>query len=112
MEILPARRILFPFRGQSTTMDFLLIFSILILAFLLLSMLLVVKRMQTAPGTPLGRGMGLALGLAVGLALWLPMEYITGNQSTGIILGSTIGIGLGVTLELWSRKRVKTIPGP
>ncbi|MCG7855304.1 MAG: hypothetical protein MIO88_05565, partial [Methanoregulaceae archaeon] len=74
-------------------MDFLLIFSILILAFLLLSMLLVVKRMQAAPGTPLGRGMGLALGLAMGLALWLPMQYVTGNQSSGIILGSIIGIG-------------------
>jgi len=110
--MLSARRILFPFRVPSAPMDFLLIFSILILAFLLLSMLLVVKRMQAAPGTPLGRGMGLALGLAVGLALWLPMEYVTGNQSTGIILGSIIGIGIGVTLELWSRKREKIIPGP
>jgi hypothetical protein len=93
-------------------MDFLLIFSILILAFLLLSMFLVVQRMRAAPGTPLGRGMGLALGLAMGLALWLPMQYVTGNQSSGIILGSIIGIGIGVTLELWSRKRETTIPGP
>jgi hypothetical protein len=93
-------------------MDFLLIFSILILAFLLLSMFLVVKRMRAAPGTPLGRGMGLALGLAMGLALWLPMQYVTGNQSSGIILGSIIGIGIGVALELWSRKRERTIPGP
>ena len=93
-------------------MDFLLIFSILILAFLLLSMFLVVKRMQAAPGTPLGRGMGLALGLAMGLALWLPMQYVTGNGSTGIILGSVIGIATGIALELWSRKREKTTAGP
>ena len=92
-------------------MDFLLIFSILILAFLVLSLFLVVKRMQGAPGTPLGRGMGLALGLAMGLALWLPMQYATGNESSGIILGSIIGIVIGVSLELWSRKRERTIPG-
>ena len=93
-------------------MDFLLAFSVLIFIFILLSMFLVAKRLQAAPGTPLGRGMGLALGLAMGLALWLPLGTATGSESAGIILGSIIGIVTGVGLELWSRKKEKAVSGP
>jgi hypothetical protein len=85
-------------------MDILLIFSILILAFLILNAVLLAMRLRMVPPRPLGKGIGLALGLAMGLALWLPIGYITGNQETGIFIGSIIGIGLGVGLELWSRK--------
>jgi hypothetical protein len=85
-------------------MDILLIFSILILAFLILNAVVLVLRLRMVPPRPLGKGIGLALGLAMGLALWLPMEYILGNENAGIIVGSIIGIGLGAGLELWSRK--------
>jgi len=85
-------------------MDVLLIFSILILAFLILNAIVLVMRLRMVPPRPLGKGIGLALGLAMGLALWLPIGYITGNQDSGIAIGSIIGIGLGVGLELWSRK--------
>lgn len=111
MNLPPARGMLLLSGEPSASMDILLIFSVLILIFIVLSLFLVAKRMQAAPGTPLGRGMGLALGLAMGLALWLPLGYATGNESTGIILGSIIGIGTGVGLELWSRKKEKAASG-
>ena len=111
MNLPPAGGILLPSGEPSAPMDFLLIFSVLILIFIVLSLFLVARRMQVAPGTPLGRGMGLALGLAMGLALWLPLGYATGNESTGIILGSIIGIVTGAGLEIWSRKKEKTASG-
>ncbi len=112
MNFQPIIKILFPFRKPSDPMDLLLVFSILIFVFLILNAFLLVKRMKAAPGTPLGKGVGMVLGLAIGLALWLPLGYITGDQNTGIILGSVIGIGTGIALELWSRKREREVSGP
>ena len=85
-------------------MDFFLVFSILILAILILNTIVLVMRLQVSPPRPLGKGIGLALGLAMGLALWIPASYVIGNQDAGIIVGSIIGIATGVGLEMWSRK--------
>lgn len=83
-------------------MDVLLIFSVVILVFLLLNFIVLAMRIRAAPDKPIGKGIGLVLGLAIGLALWVPLTYLTGNQTTGILLGSIIGIVLAVGLEIYS----------
>ncbi len=48
--------------------------------------------------------LGLVLGLAIGLTLWVPLTYLTGDQNTGIIAGSVVGIILAIGLELYSSR--------
>ncbi|MDD1706025.1 MAG: hypothetical protein LUQ12_03175 [Methanoregulaceae archaeon] len=88
-------------------MDFLLIFSVIIMALLLLNSIVLVMRIRAAPDKPIGKGIGLVLGLAIGLTLWIPLTYLTGDQSTGIIAGSVIGILLAAGLELYSARMRK-----
>lgn len=89
-------------------MDFLLIFSVIIMVLLLFNFVVLIMRIRAAPDKPIGKGIGLVLGLAMGLTLWVPLIYLTGDQTAGIIAGSAIGIILGLGLELYSaqvRKR-------
>ncbi len=86
-------------------MDFLLIFSVLILVILTFNAFLLIQRMRVAPQKPVGKGIGLAIGLAMGLALWLPLGYAMGSQEAGIMLGSAIGIVAGAALELAGRRQ-------
>lgn len=86
-------------------MDFLLIFSVLILIILAFNAFLLIQRMRIAPEKPVGKGIGLAIGLAMGLALWLPIGYAAGSQEVGIMLGSAIGIITGVVLEIAGRRQ-------
>lgn len=88
-------------------MDVLLIFSVVILLFLLLNFIVLAMRIRAAPDKPIGKGIGLVLGLAIGLALWVPLTYLTGSQTTGIMLGSIIGIALAVGLEIYSGRMGK-----
>jgi hypothetical protein len=85
-------------------MDLLLIFSVIIMVFLILNGILLVMRIRAAPDKPIGKGIGLVLGLAIGLTLWMPLTYLTGSQTTGILAGSVIGIVLAIGLELFSRR--------
>ena len=85
-------------------MDFALIFSVVILVFLFLNFIVLAMRIRAAPDKPIGKGIGLVLGLAIGLALWVPLTYLTGNQTTGIMAGSFIGIVLAIGLELYLRR--------
>jgi hypothetical protein len=89
-------------------MDFMLIFSVLILVILAFNAFLLVQRMKAAPEKPVGKGIGLAIGLAMGLALWLPLGYATGSQEAGVILGSAIGILAGAALEIAGRRQKAT----
>ena len=88
-------------------MDPLLVFSIILMGFLVLNTILLVMRFRAAPDRPLGKGIGFALGLAIGLTLWVPLTYLTGNQTTGILAGSGIGIVLAIGLEWYSGKMGK-----
>ena len=56
-------------------MDFALIFSVVILVFLLLNFIVLIMRIRAAPDKPIGKGIGLVLGLAIGLTLWVPLTY-------------------------------------
>ena len=86
-------------------MNFLLVFSVLILVILAFNAIILIQRMRIAPEKPVGKGIGLAIGLAMGLALWLPLGYAAGSQEAGILLGSVIGIIAGISLEIagWTR---------
>jgi len=99
-----SRRILNLPSGRFLFMDFLLIFSVIIMVLLLLNFIVLIMRIRAAPDKPIGKGIGLVLGLAIGLTLWVPLTYLTGNQTTGIIAGSLIGIVLAIGLELYSRQ--------
>ena len=83
-------------------MDPLLVFSFILMFFLVLNTILLVMRFRAAPDKPLGKGIGLALGLAIGLTLWVPLTYLSGNQGLGIMAGSGIGIILAIGLEVYS----------
>ena len=92
-------------------MDLLLIFSVVIMALLILNTIVLIMRIRAAPDKPIGKGIGLVLGLAIGLTLWIPLTYLFGSQSAGIIAGSITGIILAVALELYSaqiRKRLES----
>ena len=98
-------RTLNPRGGLPVGMDFLLIFSVLILVILAFNAFLLIQRMRVAPEKPVGKGIGLAIGLAMGLALWLPLGYATGSQEAGVMLGSVIGIISGAALEIAGRRQ-------
>ncbi len=92
-------------------MDILLLFSVIIMALLILNTIVLIMRIRAAPDKPIGKGVGLVLGLAIGLTLWVPLTYLFGNQSAGIIAGSMTGIILAIALELYSaqvRKRLES----
>ena len=81
-----------------------LVFSLILMLFLVLNTTLLVMRFRAAPDKPMGKGIGLALGLAIGLTLWVPLTVLTGNQATGILVGSGIGIVLAIGLESYSAR--------
>ncbi|HNB03113.1 MAG TPA: hypothetical protein PLV88_02365 [Methanoregulaceae archaeon] len=92
-------------------MDMLLLFSVIIMALLILNTIVLIMRIRAAPDKPIGKGIGLVLGLAIGLTLWIPLTYLFGNQTAGIIAGSITGIILAIGLELYSaqvRKRLES----
>ena len=92
-------------------MDILLLFSVIIMALLILNTIVLIMRIRAAPDKPIGKGVGLVLGLAIGLTLWVPLTYLLGNQNGGIIAGSMIGIIIAIALELYSaqiRKRLES----
>jgi len=85
-------------------MDPMLVFSLILMLFLVLNTILLIMRFRAAPDKPMGKGIGLALGLAIGLTLWVPLTVLTGNQATGIMIGSGIGIFLAIGLESYSAR--------
>jgi len=92
-------------------MDMLLLFSVIIMALLILNTIVLIMRIRAAPDKPIGKGIGLVLGLAIGLTLWIPLTYLFGNQTAGIIAGSITWIILAIGLELYSaqvRKRLES----
>ncbi|MFA5295476.1 MAG: hypothetical protein WC382_08180 [Methanoregulaceae archaeon] len=85
-------------------MDPMLVFSLILMLFLVLNTILLVMRFRAAPDKPMGKGIGLALGLAIGLTLWVPLTVLTGDQATGIMIGSGIGMFLAIGLESYSAR--------